>query len=83
MTRRALARTSPLLLLTAAGLGACASPRDELVPYMSQEGVANAAYTATYNGTASAAGTPRVRPAVVEDETAEPESEAAAGELAS
>ncbi|MBF33539.1 MAG: hypothetical protein CME94_04865 [Hyphomonadaceae bacterium] len=58
MKPRPSACTFPLLLLGTIGLCACASPRDELVPYMSSEGVANAAYTATYNGSASASAKP-------------------------
>ena len=51
------------LLLTGAALAACVGPRKEAVPYMSSEGVANAAYTANYNGNASASGKSRAKPA--------------------
>ena len=63
MSSRPRLRTSLVCLLTAASLTACAS--QEAVPYMSSENVANAAYTAGYNGSASANGTPRVKPASV------------------
>lgn len=63
MTSSPRLRTALVCLLTGASLAACASP--EAVPYMSSENVANAAYTAGYNGSASANGTPRVKPASV------------------
>lgn len=62
------------LLLTGAALTACVGPRKEAVPYMSSEGVANAAYTATYNGNASASGKLRAKPAAEIEETGEVEA---------
>ncbi|WP_147372319.1 hypothetical protein [Henriciella barbarensis] len=62
------------LLLTAAALAACVGPRKEAVPYMSSEGVANAAYTATYNGNASASGKSRAKPAAEIEGTGKPET---------
>ena len=76
MKPRPSACTFPLLLLGTIGLCACASPRDELVPYMSSEGVANAAYTANYNGNASASGKLRVQPAVQTEAAKEAETPA-------
>ena len=61
------------LLLAAAALTACVGPRKEAVPYMSSEGVANAAYTANYNGNASASGKARTQPAAQTEETGKAE----------
>lgn len=62
------------LLLAGMVLTACVGPRKEAVPYMSSEGVANAAYTANYNGNASASGKLRVQPAVQTEATKEAET---------
>lgn len=58
-------------LLTGAALTACVGPRKEAVPYMSSEGVANAAYTANYNGNASASGKLRAKPVPETEKTDE------------
>ena len=63
------------LFLAAAALTACVGPRKEAVPYMSSEGVANAAYTANYNGNASASGKARAEPAAQTEETSEAEAQ--------
>lgn len=64
------------LLLAGMALTACVGPRKEAVPYMSSEGVANAAYTANYNGNASASGKLRVQPAVQTEAAKEAETPA-------
>ena len=65
------------LLLAGTALTACVGPRKEAVPYMSSEGVANAAYTANYNGNASASGKTRTQPAAQTEETGKAEEQAA------